>query len=445
MNVGKFKRSFFSDEYIESIREQVVVTTSELHYLASLFERVPHFDLDPGLKKNLIQILKDIIENLGSAEANIKSFHYPQNMKEAWILQLKMKGYEKVITCLKEAAFQRFEGYSTEQSNFFFAVESEYRSKRVYRAIDTIVCHFLGCFFPREDLKQLITLTYFGDKPTYGIEVYGNLAVVQLPRIDSSRCRFWACLGHESVHERFAHTNLTGEYKELQNEMIEDISSIGQRLFQTAAPSVAAAQFEEIICDLSSLIISGLPDLMTLVSFSAIPRLEADNFSKHPPLDVRINYMYRYLSTLKSDKSDDYNQSLEICRSSWNSIKEDLRISYRLTNREKVYIQEYNQLIDTYFEDLVDLARHMILVPDDQRFSPSSWERANEGYQKLIQGRPLVSLKLNFTELFNLAWIKRLRAFKSLISNEESCETFLSWHSYERKLFEEFVNTLIEM
>jgi len=385
-----------------------------------------------------------MIKDLESAYSYIHSFHYPQNMQTAVVLQKRLNIYEKIITCLRQAAFQRLEGYSTTQSSFFFAIEDDFTSKRVYKAIDILVGHYLKCFFNKEALENLTTITFFGDNPSYNIDIYENLALVQIPKVDATRCRFWACLGHESVHERFFHSNLCPAHLALKDKVVQEITSIGKKTFKVVIPELANKQFEEIICDLSSLIISGLPDLMTLISFSAIPKLEADKIRKHPPLDTRFNYMYRYLSTLKSSDHKDYNRSLEMCKASWENIKKDLECIFPLTDEEKAYICEYDKLIDTYFEELLDLAKSLVLIENNQIFSAFSWRKGAEAYQKLMKGTPLDELELNITELFNLTWIKRIGSFEKVGTNKKSSEDFLTLHAFERKLFEEFVNKVIE-
>lgn len=420
-----------------------MVTIDDLYYLKSLFERVPHFILVPSLK-NINEILQDMIKNLESAYSYIHSFHYPQNMQTAVVLQKRLNEYEKIITCLRQAAFQRLEGYSTTQSSFFFAIEDDFTSKRVYKAIDILVTHYLKCYFLKDGLENLITITFFGDNPTYNIDIYENLAIVQIPKVDATRCRFWACLGHESVHERFFHTNLCASHVALEKKVVQEITAIGEKTFKVVIPELAKKQFEEIICDLSALIISGLPDLMTLISFSAIPKLEADKIRKHPPLDTRFYYMYRYLSTLKSADYPEYNRSLEICKSSWDHIKNDLKTLFPMTDEEQTYICAYNKLIDSHFEDLLELAKSLILINSNEIFSAFSWYKGAEAYQQLITGVPLGDLKLSITELFNLTWIKRIGSFESVGVNNKSSEDFLVSHAFERKLFEEFVNKVIE-
>jgi hypothetical protein len=294
---------------------------------------IEHIAFDLTFKENVAKVVERLVEIIGNASYRLKLLKYPDNLREAYILENRIKYSEGIVHSLINAIDQRSEGYSAEQTYFYSFSKTEHTGMKVYKAIDNLMRHFLLSFFPMEISKETIAIALFGDEIGYRVLLVPQLlplvAITHIPKVDIYRCRYWSCLGHETAHQKYPYLKLGGKYENLRNEMVEDLIKLGTRLWQVALSPFAASQFEEIICDLSALILSGPSDLFSLLTLASNPRVEARWFDRHPPLSVRVTYMFKYLKNLESNTNSSYRKMLSDYKTSWESITSSIRIPHR--------------------------------------------------------------------------------------------------------------------
>jgi len=439
-----FSLHLIDDEYVEQIREYGTFYAQGLNYLKDLIQNLAYVDLDPIFQRNTVEVLERLSEVIGGASNRLRILRHPDNLAEAYRLENRIRQYEGIAHYIIDAIDQRMEGHSTEQLYFYSVTKSEFIGRKIYIAIDNLMNHFLSSYFPPEISRDTISLVLFGHEMGYQVTLVPHMiplvAITHIPKIDFYRSRFWSCLGHETVHQEYHSMQMPQRYESLRHDMIDDLVSLGSQMWQVALPGFAVSQFEELICDLSSLILSGPPDLLSLLTLAGNPRIEAQFFDRHPPLSVRVKYMTRYLEELESNPDSSYQRMLQNCVASWENVKDSLWIPYR----EKRYIEEYDRLVEHYYDDLLEFSQAQF-VPRIRFFEPADWETSAQAYESYKNGTGLAESNLDFTQILNLVWVKRCEVTKNIYIDEHVPERFTIWHEFERKFFDDIVNLMIEI
>jgi hypothetical protein len=408
---------FICDEYIEQIREYATQFTSDLNYIKNIVQNAD-YELDNTFQNNIIIIINNIIKKIDKIIDNILRFQYPDNLNETYFLHYTVGEYENLVSYSLQAIDQRIEGYASEQIHFHVPSKIEFNTPRIYKAIDNLVTFFFYKFFPTDVARDFIPMTIFSNVPGYQISFCDTTAIVQIPKSDQYRFRFWTALGHEIAHQKYRKTRLKGSYAVLRQNIVEDLTNLGKKVWKAGDRYSAFSQFQEIICDLSSLALIGPADLLTLIVSASHPRLEADSLDAHPPLSVRANYMFKFLINLEPDFENSYSQQLKKWKSAWSLIERTIS----LTEDERLYISEYNKIVEQYYPELVKLAKNFLELPNDY-FVPKRWEEAEDAYTLMKKGKSIENLDIDVINLLNMMWIKRwdiLKIFRNTSTQQKN-------------------------
>jgi len=433
---SELRKRFVDQEFLEQIRETASHLISDFDYLKDFVGKRPSYQIEEQLKNKISRLSDLITSNVKRGIDNILILPLDESLKEAYRLLRRMSEYNTIFFFMKQAIDQRFQTHVAEQFHFTQPTMEECTGRKVYSAIDNLVAKLISSFFPGFIADNSISLAVFAYVPGYVVWIPFRepiIAIVQIPRVDLHRCRFWTSLAHETAHQRFAAYPLEDldpmgdKYFELKSEMIPDLMSMFTRVFGETSQDVtrfmATRQFEEILCDLSSLMLIGPTEVLTLMTASGNPRVEADAFSPHPPLTARVKYMLEYLDTaFQTTPSQYFKYDLEDWKASWGSVTKTIPIPVR----ERVYLDCFSEVFANYKDDLVAVARDFLKVPDSELFEPETWDRATRVWDDASQ-----SYSLNGTDYINLIWAKRWKLFKEIFRG--STTEFLKWHEYERK------------
>jgi hypothetical protein len=434
--IAESRNRFVDQEFLDQTRETASHLVSDFDYIRDFVGKRPAYQIEEQLKDKIRRLTDLITFNIMRGIDNIAILPADQGLKEAYRLVRRLSRYNEIFFFMKQAIDQRFQTHVTEQFHFLQPAMGECTGRKIYGAIDNLVAKLMKSFFPRFIAGNSISLVVFTYVPGYGVWIPFRepiIAIVQIPTVDLHRCRFWTSLAHETAHERYAAYPLEDldpmgdKYFNLKMEMVPDLMNMFSQIFretsQETARFMALSQFEEILCDLSSLMLVGPAEVLTLMTTFADPRLEADAFGRHPPLAARVEYMLEYLdTTFQSAPSDNFKYDLEAWKASWAFVKETIPNPVR----ERLYLDSFSRVFANYKNDLIAVARDFLKVPDSELFKPEIWDRATRAWDDTNR-----SYSLSGTDYINVIWAKRWKLFKEIFRG--STAEFLNWHEYERK------------
>lgn len=426
-------------EFLEQTREYASFLLKDLSFAADLVQNPEIVEMGKAFAEKIALWARVSRENLLSAYENMAVLPPRKSLEEAYKMHEKMWGYQGILCLVKQAVDQRFHGHVAEKIHFFEPTKEECAGSKVYKAIDNFVTYLIASFFPSYVVTDSCSIVVFTSVPGYQVWMPAGIppvAIVQVPEIDLHRCRYWTCLGHEIAHQRYNAYPIfsvdgSGDiYEELKVEMVRDLANLGLRAYGASLENLALAQFQEVLCDLSAVMLLGPSDLLTLITTIANPRLEGTGLSQHPPLAARVEYELEYLDRkTQSVGNGVLSQRLKEWRSSWYYLERLIKRPVR----ERTYINGFNEIISRYYDDLLTVARDFLEVPETGLFKPETWDKA----ENLVCGGDEPE-GTDYSYVLSLAWAKRWKVFQKVFQG--SVTEFFTYHEFERKITYDVIN-----
>lgn len=386
-----------------------------------------------------------------------RSYEYDDRRTYAYKLAESLEQFEEAIHFVTLAVSQRVQDAQFNKTHALFPLTDNPIGSRIYLAADNLIEYFVRRFFG--DTHEIVSIPVFGVDPYYRTlmdsyvikennkEIPYIWVISYIPKIDLFRYRHWASLGHEIAHSRFYHKNITlfpfedrgmEIFEKLRENIVNDLNLISGTTFGTYNINNSYRQFNEILCDLSSIVLLGPADLFTIATYYASPKLGAGAFDTHPPTNVRISYELRYLKSLRGQDSE-FDKDLGAWEESWNLLNRNTDF----TLVEKRYCEEYLKLMDIYFQRIVDFVKVYVIMRTGY-FTPGTWTSICKMYDDAINGKSTIKEEsTSVCRILNQGWGKRWVIFTKLFpAKEHSLEKFMAWHMKEQKLLWETVESL---
>ncbi len=481
--------NFTAFEYLENFRErlcEINIYAQELNAYIKSVEKETAPYLSSFIKRGET-ILNVIVNNLTDYLNQIEEIETPNStiFDEVRAERKWMDGCSEALSALEKAVNQRI-SISHSEGHLFPGVSVSTCYPRISNAVDNLVEYLTQLFFPplstqkdkKEDIDSeaysitIFPITIFGDSPEYEISIFrlpkkkALSFLVNVPRTDMYRFRFWTSLGHEIAHVKLLHTIQSSEHDETFSpifiypkegqEMYDKIMknflyAIGVAYQKSKTPenkydklkedymflSFISQQAEEVLADIASLCIFGLPSLCTLICWTSDPNEGLDHMTDHPPLSVRIYYMLKFLDSLKP-KTESYIRALDDLKRNWGSMENSIKD----LNEHQEFIESYKKAVDDNFSLLVDFTTKY-LIPRGKIFTPELWDQ-NVLAQDMVNSS-LKKVPNNETPIMCIirAWAKRWVTYAHLSeSGQSDFSKFCKWHRTETKVFGQTINEL---
>lgn len=438
--------TFLDHEYVEQVRESASLIVWQLGQLKSYIRSLRFVHREP-FRGKCIQLLDRVGKKLKSDLARLEAWRFPDNLREALSLHETLLELRDICGYTQLAVTERTEGPILEQSNFSSWVTSDTATNRVRTAVDKLMGFFVRSILPSEVSNEITVIIVFGhdtDYKAFLLPIYLPLiALVHVPKTDLCRSRYWVSLCHETMHLYYDYVEMPRTISSKLGEMKTQILEIGKKVWNVNEPERAENHVEEMVCDFSSLLFCGLPDLLTLLSSHYDMTVDATSFKDHPPLLVRGDYMFRYLGDLEDNSS-----SQDV--SSFKTVLDDCRHSFARAGgrvrarRLKKYTEEYQSFVTSFYDDILDVSKRLVATSSSDLFRPKKWENASVAYDRFKSGEKLVDLDIDVVEAICLIWRKRFDIYQRLGRDIDFSEKFLAWHVAERKIFNDIVDFLVK-
>jgi hypothetical protein len=432
--------TFVDCEYVEQVRESLSLSIVSLGQQRAYLRNVKHEHEEP-FKHKCVQLLDRLINRIDEMMRSLDVLEYPRNVQDAMAYQRFLFDIEDICGNLHLAIDQRSEGHISEQSNYGGRIKSSFAADKVYIAIDNLMTHFIKSFLPREIAEEIVVVIAFGSGIGYQVSlvpIYLPLiAVVHIPQPDLYRCRYWTSLCHEAAHLYYEYASIPRQISIRLQDMTSQLNNIGITVWGIDSTETSKRQLQEIICDFASMTLCGLPDLLTFVTSYYDQRIDATGFKYHPPFGARVDYMFKYLETLKG--SEAFDDILKKCKASWTKTKRK-----SVPSRTRLYNTRYKSFVTDNYDELLSISRRFIAVPQADYFSAQTWENASKAYEEYKRGKPLVDLPLDAIGAFSLMWVKRFDICKRLGGSSAFSSRLATWHKNDGKIFNEIVDFLLQ-
>lgn len=477
MYLEKELQNFAVFEYLECYRERLshldISVNESLAYIKAAETNEYNHEFQGNCKLSLTEISKLLKNELHHLDG-IKNPSYDE-LTRFFTRQKNIDDLSEALRALEKAISQRF-SLDTEKGIFFPELSLASFNPRIGRAVDNLVKYLTAKFFaPTEKSDELspekmIPIAIFGDGPRYRIDEFSigsfHLYLVNIPRTDIYRFRFWAALGHEIAHlkiSRSVQTNIPEqslkgieyplEGQTLYNTILDALSADIGGAYQGSKKFCQAysdkkvlygqyiqKQIEEIFADTAATRIFGIAYLMAMITWVGDPTQEIDRPAYHPQIIIRINYMIEQLKKHDDGKASKYSLTLEELTNNWKSIEERIR--------QKSGYDEYFDFIDLYQTKLnshVNMISEFVekyLIIDTDAFTPELWHNWSSKYE--IQGTArLDDIAKTPIEAIVRSWVKRWSNYQKLKSRgKNNFSEFAYFHKTETKIIGQIINEL---
>lgn len=445
-------------EYVEQVRESASLLLSTLGHLENCVKTMKYVHNEP-FRTRCVEVITRIANEIKPIVASVEGQVYPKSLEQASVLDKTTNQAKDILEYVTTAIDQRLEGHIFEQSSYGTLVKSEFVANRVHTAIDNLMGYFMKAYLQAEIAEAISIVTVFGHQTDYQARLIPwklpLIALVHIPKTDLYRCRYWASLAHETVHLHwFSARALVGLPKATESKidkLTSKIQKVGITVFGIDAPDLARSQLEEILCDLNSVALVGMADLLTILTSCCSFNDGIGKYEDHPPWLVRTKYMMKYLEKECMSKHpaslELYDDLFEDCKKSWHTdferaITQEGTAGKKPDNQKMMkYFEEYQSFIDGNFQDLVSVSNQSLFIDSSDCFSPRKWERIIEAYKKYKEGAILDGLNLDPVDVLNLVWLKRFEICRQT-PKEMLSKNYTIWRKSERKLFNDIVDLL---
>jgi hypothetical protein len=427
---------FLPAEYIEQIREYATLVSTNLNDLKYMIKTRIDPTLEPNLQKTL-NVLDRMHFLAKEGKKNLERLNYPDSLSEAKTVQARLDVFNRAFRCLSQAAFQALETSMSEQTYFKFLTLEQHEYRKALISIEILMEFLLDSYFPEYLSKKSVIIPLFGDSFGYQVfmleEIAPRVALVEIPRVDACRCRFWSWLGHEAFHSRYRLGFRDEEWETARSQIVDDIKNLGIRRWGINSPKIAARQLKETICDTAALRLLGPSYLLALSTTYMNPRSEASSFDAHPPMTARVHYLLKLLEKIGDPST--FSNFLDKMGKSWNTELSSCGISYK----EGTYIEEYEDMLSHYENVLVKLSSVFSPLIDKRQFDSQCWKRSKRIYAKWREGGSLLNYDLDLAELLNIVWLKRMDDFDEVYPSEKQKSHFVALCKLDEKMTDQMI------
>lgn len=472
---------FSAYEYLEGYRESLSTLKFQT---AELLERVNTISIESVLlpfKKKCTRILCVILDYCDEhlALLNNPSKYDIKELLEIFSSYVIFDNYSEALRTTEKSINQRVKAIKYDDG-FFPEFEYNQFGSRISNAIDNIVEYLMTLFFPHNDGNgqeiqnndsqwQIIPITIFGDSPkheTWSHFLVGKenliLYVVNMPSTDIHRFRFWTSMGHEITHLKLLHTYQSCVLNSPKILMHFPYSEEGQSLYDCTAQGLCyeigeaytnskvlgdkystnlpnatrliAKQVEELICDSASIIIFGIPSLLTLICSGGLPYQGLKDICDHPPLPIRVNHMLKCLRNQKNP-TPKYLETLNEIEHEWNSLLNQFKF-----DQYTDLLEAYQRVVDDYSQYISDFANKYIVSYSDP-VEPIKWDKYISTYD--VSCSALNDSCKDPVSCLIRAWAKRWITYKKLCeTGKTNFNQFCTWHKSETKIYGQLINEM---
>jgi len=480
---------FVSSEFLENFRESLKQMSSFSQEMCSYIETGITAPYLTKFAKNCNLLLTAITE---WCEANLDFIENidvlkEEELKKAFNSYCHMESYSETLRALEKAVYQRFP-LKNAYHVFFHSVPLELYYPRICAAADKITQILTKIFFENCTFfemggegqiakeAKIIPMVMFGDSPYYQISTSTLeekkqkiiLFRADIPRCDVYRYRLWPLLAHEIAHVKLNKT-VKAELRS-PSELYISYPSEGQKLYEKLEGALTleilnayknsdifsnsyknkpyqfyspvAFHIDELLADIASASIFGLPSLFSLICIAGDPSFDLITRNAlptdHPPLSIRINTIKNYLKTL-GGQSSYFTEALSDVEYDISSLEKTI---YHFSAFEDL-INSYNSAIESNFGEIIKFVNdYLISKPEINH--PHLWTHYVSLY--LNDQTNLNDACSKPIECFIRAWAKRWAVYKRLNDGgHNSFKQFISYHKHETKILGQLINDLNRM
>jgi hypothetical protein len=464
-------------EFLECYRERLshldISVNESLAEVKSAETNEYNLDFQKNCKIALIEISKLLKDEL----IELKSIKYPtyDELAKVFTRQKKIDDLSEALRALEKAFSQRF-SQDNEKGTFFPELSLASFNPRIGRAVDNLVKYLSSKFISQEDKTEefdpskIIPIALFGDGARYKIDEFSigqyHVYLVNIPRTDIYRFRFWTALSHEIAHlkiSRSVQTNFTGqsmkgvkypsEGQDVYNALIDALSThvgeayLGSKKFcqdysnkRVFYGDYIHKQIEEVLADTAAIRIFGIAYLMSMIAWVGDPTQEIDRLAYHPQIIIRINYMIKQLQRNPEAKQGKYGLVLAELVNNWKAIEQKIR--------EKSGYDECFEFIDLYqaklqqnMDAICDFVEKYLII-DNKTFSPALWNAWSLEYESAKMADPSGVTKTPI-EIIVRSWVKRWINYQTLkAAGKNNFSDFTHFHRTETKIMGQIINEL---
>lgn len=435
--------SLYSRERSEELRSRISLIKCSLRRLKQDFWTIFHQFLDNDKTPPYIfpvstfRKLDSLVENLQVINEHANPDFIPNAVFRYNLLNVTSNEALFELVRLQNVLAQRICSLGTMKLvEYQQILQIEYGTiTKAYNAVDALsfelVEKILGSKWIRKERYTPISLF---DSTGYEIDIYSN--VVSVPYYDSFRARFWPALAHEIAH--ILVSLLVEQEGKVASLMIEEmphlLDVLHYELNDSDGQFFAFMQLIELtsdviatyicpVCFLSGATILSLPSEDERSEGAIIGAIRE---AHHPPSDARIVLMKEVLEqtgVLEADK-----QIRKIAESSIMFFaRKNLAL---LSDSSYGFIQDYNEIAETYSQKILDLLPQLGLRP----FGGDEWNVVREAFKNPNENQ------LSPIQNICLDWIKRIRMTKN--DGYLVIRDFFNKRIAEPKIFEQMVNSM---
>ena len=371
-------------------------------------------------KMSLLSYSGEIEEFLNNAQKDLDEVTIRARQMDDILPTIRLEGLLKKISDLlvyiEQAINQRYDLLETERK----LVEQQGIHADVldiYRAIDIILQKILSTYLKLQDLSSfhLFVSGVNFDFSSILYNRYGKYVFVfRTPSIDVVRAIHWPCFAHEASHIRIGLLSIPPEigkqrFYELAGSYVQELSKVVLRteygMLDTRLKEIINNQLVETLADIMSTIVVGPSSLLSLSTLTD-PMTETEQASDHPPLLARIHCMFKVMETMI--KHNDFLNLLDQIRAEWRVYIKNMILSKLRSKRYSNFIKDYEDIIDQYFQDLLQMARSLISGSEPMEFNYDKWISAKTFIESNFD---IQTKNLDIVALLNVPWAYSLIDF----------------------------------
>jgi hypothetical protein len=477
MYLDKDLQNFAVFEYLECYRERLSHLDISVNESLARVKSADTNEYTVDFQKNCQIALSEISKLLKHELTELQSVKYStyDELTRVFTRQKNIDDLSEALRAIEKAISQRFSP-DTEKGTFFPELSLASFNPRIGSAVDNLVRCINDKFFSNLDKTEefdpnkILPIAIFGDGPRYKIDEFTigqyHVYLVNIPRTDIYRFRFWTHLGHELAHlkiSRSVQTNFSGqpmkgikypsEGQSLYNKLIDDISAgiggayLASKKFcqdysnkKVFYGDYIHKQIEEIIADTAAIRIFGIAYLMSMMAWVGDPTQDIDKLAYHPQIIIRINNMIQQLERKPEAKQGKYSLTLTELVNDWKAIEQRIRNEGGYTECFE-FVDLYQVALQKGLDNICDFVEKY-LISDDKVFSPELWNTWSIEYEAGKTATPSACNKTPI-EIIIRSWVKRWTNYLMLkTAGKNNFSDFANYHRTETKIMGQIINEL---
>jgi len=436
--------NFFTLEYGDQVREQAEYALAYLRHFESVIQNPTNIRVFPRIQE-YEQSIRAAIERITllqldwlGGRTNDRLIETARETEAYLFFELNrfLKELEDLISERTGSRFPIFEHLSK--------IGLKDVSSSVQNAMDNALHFFMKCYFGASFRATFACMTEVDrDFRIRPIELHRRgILTVDVPQVELTRTRLWSGLAHEAAHHRlrmiqeFPPAGGMEALDHLFHEVPEALEEIGWtyvRKRQKCPETVEALsrmQFFEMLADIGSTIVIGPESLFGLLCYN--PPVAEHRFTTHPPLAVRVDYLFGLLERIGGPTLAEVLRDL---KRAWNDYHQ--HFGRDKTHRE--FVDQYLGVLRPRYESLFSVGRSIVAASENDVFNTTSYKKVSEAAER----KKLENLGI--VELLNVPLYRRWSTYREMVENRRNPVLSRAYEMHENRLTRLIVKQLTKL